>query len=651
MHVVGTAGHIDHGKSTLIKALTGVDPDRLAEEKARGMTIDLGFAELALPSGLRAAVVDVPGHHRFMRNMLAGAGGVDFVLFVVAATEGWMPQSAEHLAVIDLLGVRRGLIALTKCDLADAEWLDLVEADLREHLAASTLADAPILRVSAATGEGLGALVAALDAALGGLPPPPDWGRPQLWVDRAFTVRGSGTVVTGRLGRGALALEQLVEIEPAGRTARIRALQQHGRPVERAEPGGRVAVNLAGIETSELERGAWLTSPDAYGLYARGVAALRFAAGVPEGRPERSQVKLYAGTAERLAQLRLLGRPGEAEAGAAATAYLRLDQPLPAVLGDRFILRDPGQGTILAGGRWTMLGVPELYGEPPKWRPEATPLWLALAKGWVEPLTDASAADATRARRLSRLRPLATLAGEWDAACPPREAAAALVARDGAWDAHILRKILPGASFELAADGALHALGAAVVDGEAIGRLTAAARAMLGAWHRAHPLRVGMPKATLQSRFGLDAQTFGDLLPHLLHAGLREAGVHMALETFAVELTPEQGRQVAAALARLQEAALEPPATVELALATELVNYLVESGQAVRVQENLLLHADWAKALKRLVTAQIAEHGFVDAGALRDALGTSRKYAIAFLEYLDRSGVTRRVGDKRLSAS
>ena len=263
LHVIGTAGHIDHGKSTLVHALTGIDPDRLAEEKRRGMTIELGFAWLRLPSGREASVVDVPGHERFIRHMLAGAGGVDVALLVVAADEGVMPQTREHLDILDLLGVSRGVVALTKRDLVDDEWLELVREDVRAALAGTSLEGAELVACSATTRQGLDELCAALDAALDAARPHPDRGRPHLPVDRVFTLAGFGTVVTGTLLDGTLQVGQDVEIAPRGLRARIRGLQAHKSKLDRAAPGGRVAVNLAGVAVEEVSRGDVVTLPGA----------------------------------------------------------------------------------------------------------------------------------------------------------------------------------------------------------------------------------------------------------------------------------------------------------------------------------------------------------------------------------------------------
>ncbi|MDQ3953111.1 MAG: selenocysteine-specific translation elongation factor, partial [Actinomycetota bacterium] len=353
MQVIGTAGHVDHGKSTLVRRLTGIDPDRFAEEKRRGLTIDLGFAWLGLPSGREVGVVDVPGHERFVRNMLAGAGGITVCLFVVAANEGWMPQSAEHLAILDVLGVSSGVVALTKADAVDEETLALAAAEVEERLAGTTLAGSEVVPCSGTTGDGLEELVAELDAAIASAPPPPDAGAPRLWVDRVFTIAGAGTVVTGTLMRGGLSTGDEVEIAPEGRRARIRTIQTHKKEVADAGPGNRVALNLAGLERGGAERGDAVVAPGRWRATQRIDVTLRVLPAAVTGSDvaltEKGAHLLYAGSAESPARLKLLGsakvRPGES-----AFAQLHLAHALPLVRGDRFVIRDAGRVLTLGGG-------------------------------------------------------------------------------------------------------------------------------------------------------------------------------------------------------------------------------------------------------------------------------------------------------------
>ncbi|RLC64151.1 MAG: selenocysteine-specific translation elongation factor, partial [Chloroflexi bacterium] len=363
MRVVGTAGHVDHGKSTLVRALTGIDPDRLREEKEREMTIDLGFAWLTLPSGESVGIVDVPGHRDFIENMLAGVGGIDAALLVVAADEGVMPQTREHLAILDLLGVDTGVVALTKVDVLEdmpesEEWIDLVAADVAETLEGTVLEDAPIVPVSARAGRGLDELVEALQSALGRAEPRRDQGRPRLPIDRVFTISGFGTVVTGTLIDGHFEVGQEVEILPQGLKARVRGLQTHKKKIERATPGSRLAMNLSGVDKEDLKRGDVVTVPgwlrptvlvDVQLHYLPDT--LRLHSEQASYRPLRhnTQVKFFAGAAETLARVRVLGQkslpPGEP-----GWAQLRLQEPIVLLKGDRFIIRRPSPPATLGGG-------------------------------------------------------------------------------------------------------------------------------------------------------------------------------------------------------------------------------------------------------------------------------------------------------------
>jgi selenocysteine-specific elongation factor len=351
MRIIGTAGHVDHGKSALVLALTGTDPDRLREEKERGMTIELGFALLRLPSGGEAGIVDVPGHERFIKTMLAGVGGIDLALLVIAADEGVMPQTREHLAIIDLLGIEHGVVALTKSDAVDAETLAQTEAEARKTVAGTTLAGALIIACSALTGAGLDALLSAIEAQLALAPERRDAGRPRLPIDRAFTMPGFGTVVTGTLSGGSLAVGQEVEIAPAGLRARIRGLQNHGRDVQSAAPGQRTAVNLAGIAVEDVRRGMVLALPGTLAGTSSVDVRLRSVTHIERAVRHNLNVTFHTGAAEASGRLLLLDRE-EVAAGEQAWAQVRLAELIAALPGDRFVIRDPndtlGGGTIVA---------------------------------------------------------------------------------------------------------------------------------------------------------------------------------------------------------------------------------------------------------------------------------------------------------------
>ena len=349
MHVVATAGHVDHGKSTLVRALTGTDPDRLAEEKERGLTIDLGFASMPLPSGGQIAFIDVPGHVRFLKNMLAGVSGVDACVFVVDVTEGWKPQSEEHLRILQLLGLRHGLVTLTKADEADDDLVELARLDVSEHVAGTFLADAPILATDAVTGTGIDALIGALDRLLAVTPTAADRARPRLWVDRAFAIRGSGTVVTGTLTGGRLAADDTVAVLPAGRSVRVRALQSLHQQCDRIGPGNRVAANIVGASHRDVARGDALVRAEQWHATDRIDAELSVLASLDHPVTRRGAYVAYIGSGEHPVRLRVLG-PAAIEPGRTGLVRLHLPVRLPLCMGDRFILRESGRMETVGGG-------------------------------------------------------------------------------------------------------------------------------------------------------------------------------------------------------------------------------------------------------------------------------------------------------------
>ncbi len=379
MRVVATAGHVDHGKSSLVLALTGTDPDRFAEEKRRGLTIDLGFAHFTLPSGEEIGLVDVPGHVRFLRNMLAGVGGVDACVFVVAATEGWKPQSEEHLRILTLLGLRHGVVALTKSDLVDDEWLDLQTLEVADRLAGTFLAEAPIVPVSSTTGAGLDQLRAALDELVATTEPSADRGRPRLWIDRAFAAKGSGTVVTGTLTGGRIHLDQRVDVLPAGQTARIRAIQTHGRSVDEGGPGHRVALNLSGVDHHQLGRGDAVVVGAQWRPSRRVDASLEVLGALDHEVSRRGAYVAYIGSGEWPVRVRILGDhallPGEPGA-----VRLHLAVALPLVAGDRYVLRESGRNETVGGGEG--LDVEPVL-PASRARPDRSIARVVAERGWV----------------------------------------------------------------------------------------------------------------------------------------------------------------------------------------------------------------------------------------------------------------------------
>lgn len=604
MHVIGTAGHVDHGKSALVEALTGIDPDRFEEEKRRGLTIDLGFAWLALPSGEEIGLIDVPGHERFIKNMLAGAGGISICLFVVAANEGWMPQSAEHLAALEVLGITSGVVAVTKSDTVDPETLEVVLAEVKERISRSSLAGAAIVSCSAVTGEGLERLVAAIDAVVTATPPPQDRHRPRLWVDRVFTMAGAGTVVTGTLAGGSLRVGQEVEISPGGRRSRVRALQTHKKEVSEIPPGDRVALNLAGLERGKARRGDAVVEPGRWRATTRVDAAVRVLGADLVGRAheltEKGAHLLYVGSAETPVRIKLLGTDHLAS-GESGFAQLHLRDPLPLQRGDRFVLRDAGRVLTFGGGEV------------------------------LDPLP--GAARRGDGRRLSLLEKLAV--------ADPSESLAAIVEAEGAVDAEEAwlrsgtREPPPGVA----------ELRGLLVSRTRLEELKEKVRAIVSEYHARHPLERGLPKEHARAATDLGPDAFDSLLA--LIDDVVEDGPIVRLASFSVSLAPEQERTRAELVDKIDAAGFTPPLAHELGVDEGLLRALVDGSELVRIGD-FYLTAGRAAEARSVVRSKIEEAGPLTVAAIRDLLGTSRKYAVPLCEWLDATGATRRQGDLRV---
>ena len=615
MYVVGTAGHVDHGKSTLVHALTGIDPDRLAEEKERGMTIDLGFAWLTLPSGREISIVDVPGHERFIKNMLAGVGGIDLALLVIAADEGVMPQTEEHLSILELLRVKHAIVALTKVDLVDPEWLALVREDVSARLGASTLAGAPIMPVSAVTGAGLPPLLATLDTALANTQPREDFGRPRLPIDRVFTVAGFGTVVTGTLIGGQLRVGQEVEVVPGDIRTRVRGLQMHKRKSDVAQPGNRVAVNLATLATTDLVRGQVVTALG----WLRPTQVLDVAIRtLPKARPltHNAVATFHTGSAETVARVQLLDvdevRPGEH-----CWAQLRLDDPVAVAKGDLFVLRSSDE--TIGGGEVVDV-------QPPRHRRKHAPVLDALRllqRGTPEELV---------AQAIGR-----------DLLAP-----AAIVQRSG-----LPADQVGAALANLRATDAAVELGGHYATRVGWNRLIGNVTDTLNTYHHHYPLRATMPREELKSRLGMQSRLFGQLLDRLTAEGLViQTETSVRATGHEVRFSPAQERQVQSLLAALGSDPHSPPALTDLVdqlgLDAELIAALVERRAIVRLNESVAYLAATYDELTRRVVERIRESGAVTIAEVRDLTGTSRKYSLALMEHLDEQKVTRRVGDTRV---
>lgn len=617
MKVIGTAGHIDHGKSSLVHRLTGIDPDRLEEEKRRGMTIDLGFAWLTLPSGEEVSVVDVPGHERFIKNMLAGSAGVDMALLVVAADEGMMPQTREHLDILHLLGVDQGVVALTKCDLVDEEWLELVADEVTEAIRGTALEGSPIVAVSSTTGQGIGELLEALDRVINDMSPRRDRGLPFVPIDRVFTVSGFGTVVTGTLHGGHLATGVDVEIVPRDRRARIRGMQSHQSSVIRAAPGDRVAVNLAGIAREDASRGDVLAVPGSVHAVRRFDVLLRILPDAPFPLSHGLEVSLHIGSAERPAVLSIL-EGQQLQPGAQGWAQIRVMDAVPVVHGQRFIVRLPAPARTVAGGE---------------------------------------VVDVAPRHRRSDKRALARLGGM--SASDERQAILAALAGDRMRHADELALLLglsaqhvAGLLDELVRDGSVVRLALAYLTTEAWNQLHGRVSRILSSHHDANPLVRGMDREELRGRLGITRPVWPPVLEGLRDLGIvEERGTQVSLPGRAGGSASRQV-DVERVLDALTRDPYSPPTGValesEAGVEGALLRALVDEGIIVQLADGLYLAHDAYRSAAEIVIGLARAAGQVSVAEVRDALPTTRRYALALLEYLDGQRVTRRVGDVRV---
>jgi selenocysteine-specific elongation factor len=607
LRVVATAGHVDHGKSSLILRLTGIDPDRWEEEKRRGLTIDLGYAWCTLPSGREVGFVDVPGHERFIRNMLAGVGPVRSVLFVVAADEGWKPQSEEHLQILDVLGVTGGVVALTKTDLVDGETLEIAREEVRERLAGTALERAAILPVSGRTGAGIDELRSALDDLLANAPAPED-ARPRLFVDRAFAIKGAGTVVTGTLTGGCLAVGDEVELFPAGTRARIRSLQTHKRAVDRACHVIRVAANLVGAEREGLERGVVLGEPRAWRPTTVFEAVLRPVRGLSHPITARGAYKVHAGAAEVDAKIRLYGGT-KLEPGGEAFVRVRASGPLVLDVFDRFVLRDAGRRETVGGGVVLDVAPPARAGSEPQAR------LAARAAASRDELAGLLATE----RGAVRLDDVLSLTG---GSAPPASTAGWLIRPDLV--AAVERRLVES----------------------------------LNAFHAGHPLDEGMGLAEARTVIAAELRSGGapsgrEVLDALLddlagRAVVARSASTMRLPTHRVALD-ERSTDVELLLRQIGgDAEASPPSLRELLAAgigRDVIDAAARSGVVVRVSPELVFTPGLV-ARAEAVVREAGDQG-ITVSVFRERLGTSRKFAVPLLEWLDQRGVTRREGDLR----
>ncbi len=623
--VVGTAGHIDHGKTSLVKALTGTDTDRLPEEKARGITIDLGFAYLEEAEGLTIEIVDVPGHERFVRNMLAGVGGIDLAMLVIAADEGVMPQTREHLAICSLLHVRTGLVVLTKTDMVESDWIELVRDDVAGVVRGTFLEGAPIVAVSSKTGAGLIELRSTLRQLAAAVPARGTDQLARLPIDRVFTIKGFGTVVTGTLAAGALAVDDRVEVFPRGLVAKIRGLQVHGHAVERAVAGQRTAINLQGLERAAVERGDVVGHAGTLSATTLVDVVLEMLPDAPRALKSRDRVRLHAGTSEIMARALLL-EGAELAPGQRGFARLRLEGPLVALAGDRFVIRSYSPIVTIGGG--TLLDA-----DPPRLKRPARLAHLKVLEGG----TPGEVMDEhVRGAGVTGIR------------------LPALVARVpfGPVGTRQLLETLAAAERVRAVDRDwwLHA--------DAVARLRELITGALEHFHRAQPLRAGMSREELRVRAAnADERVFAHLLSLLDNDGVvRVDRDKVRLATHELRLSTAQQAAVDRIEREFRQAAAAPPSAEEAlgraGLAGdeqhELFQMLLESRKLVRVKESLFFHAGALDEIQDKLVALLRERKEIGPGDIKDLLGISRKFAIPLLEYFDARRVTTRVGERRV---
>jgi selenocysteine-specific elongation factor len=633
--VIGTAGHIDHGKSSLVRALTGIDPDRLKEEKERGLTIDLGFAPLVLPDGRRVGIVDVPGHERFIRNMVAGATGIDLVVLVVAADDGVMPQTREHLQIMELLGVGRGFVALTKIDMVEPELVELAELDIRESVAPTFLADAPILRVSSITGEGLDALRDVLFAMAATTEPRSAAGVFRMPIQRVFSKPGLGTVLTGIPVSGSVKPGDVLELLPAGVRGKVRGIQAYKSSSESARAGHSSAINLSDVERATANRGDVLATPNFFTAQRMVAARVTALADLDRAIENRMRIRLHTGTADPAGEIVLLDAE-ELGPGASGLVQLRLDDPVVCAPGDRFVLRllSPvvtlGGGVLLEESRYRLkrfkgFVVEGLARQEQSLGSPAALLESVLARGDDTTMSVEELSVCIKRERDETRALLADLRAEGRAVEP----------KEGRW-----------------------------VHPDRLEAELARVRAALDAWFAEAPHRLFVESIELRRRTGQEDASVRLLLDVLVERGAvtPAPGGRVAVAGREPELRPELAARVAEVDRRLAETGLQPPTAEELAGAAEgnpagkaearlvarALEHLIDAGRAVHVGAGLHMHADAVERAKAAVIANCTAHGQLEIPALRDELGTSRRFLIPLLEHFDAQGVTLRQGGHRV---
>lgn len=619
MYVIGTAGHVDHGKSTLVKAMTDIDPDRFPEEKAREMTIDLGFAWMTLPSGRDVSIVDVPGHERFIKNMLAGVGAIDLALLIVAADESVMPQTREHLAILDILQITRGLVVITKTDLVDLELVELVKAEVEDTLQGTSFENCPMIGVSAYTGDGMDELKANIDSILDETDARKDLGRPRLPIDRCFTISGFGTVVTGTLIDGTLTVGQEIELAGSGHRARVRGLQSHKTKVDATDPGVRLAVNLSGLSKDEVERGEILTIPGWLKPTRRVDARLRMVKNAPNPLKHNQGVTFHLFTSEASARIRLLDSNGLV-AGQEGWVQILLEEPLPVVKGDFFVIRSSED--TLGGGQIVDPSPRRRYR---RFDDDVVERMMTLDQGTGQDII-ISVAEQWGPCDLTTLSQRTNLS---------REEVSERVA-------------------ELTEDGDLISLGEFGKDADAVvypaqgwAILKSKVASALQLYHTQYPLRQGVPTQEIRSRLDLSQPVYQRVLVRLVMEGaVVDERQSLRLPDHEITLTPKMEEEASAYLNSLQKDPYSPPSDQKVS--AELLAVLIDQGKIVRVGDGVIFDANVYREMTERIVQHLKDQGNITVAEARTMFDTSRKYILPLLEHMDQQQITRRTGDERV---
>jgi len=619
MYVIGTAGHVDHGKSTLVKALTGIDPDRFPEEKAREMTIDLGFAWMELPSGREVSIVDVPVHERFIKNMLAGEGAIDLAPLIVASDESVMPQTREHLAILDILQITRGLVVVTKTDLVDEELVELVKAEVEDTLQGTSFEGCPMVGVSAYTSDGLDELKETMDRILDETNARQDLGRPRLPVDRCFTISGFGTVVTGTLIDGTLTVGQEIELAGSGQRARVRGLQSHKTKIDSSDPGVRLAVNLSGLSKDEVERGEILTIPGWLKPTYRLDARLRMVKNAPNPLKHNQGVTFHLFTSESSARVRLLDAD-RLTAGQEGWVQLLLNDPLPVVKGDFFVIRSSED--TLGGGQIVDPNPRRRYR---RFDDDIVERLLTLDQGTGGDII-ISVAEQWGPCDLTTLSQRTNLSRE-----EVTERAAHLTEEGD---------LVNLGDFGGDADAVVYS-----AQGWAI--LKSKVASALQLYHTQYPLRHGVPAQEIRSRLGLSQPVYQRALVKLVKEQVVvDERQSLRLPDHEITLTPKMEEEASAYLQSLQKDPYSPSS--DLKVSSELLSVLIDQGKVVRVTDGVIFDASAYREMTERIVQHLNDEGNITVAEARTMFDTSRKYILPLLEHMDQQQITRRTGDERV---